>query len=45
MSAAVALTAPVAPMLWRQSYAEFLKLLRVPQASGKRVDHAGYRLA
>ena len=33
MSAATAVTAPVAPMLWRQSYAEFIKLLRVPAFS------------
>ncbi len=33
MSSVAAVTAPVAPMLWRQSYAEFIKLLRVPAFS------------
>ncbi|HEY6114797.1 MAG TPA: hypothetical protein VI172_02460, partial [Candidatus Dormibacteraeota bacterium] len=33
MSAIARVTAPVAPMLWRQSYSEFIKLLRVPAFS------------
>jgi ABC-2 type transport system permease protein len=32
-TAATAVTAPLPPMLWRQSYAEFIKLLRVPAFS------------